>query len=62
MRIQGFQKDGKSGRKFIIMGNREGDGLLIGDILFVFSWRCVWLLVWVSSFVFAVGAVLGGWG
>ena len=44
------------------MGIIERDGLLIANILFVFSWRCGWLLVWVSSFVFAVGAVLGGQG
>ena len=43
------------------MGNRKGDGLLIGNI-FVFSWRCGWLLVWVLSFIFAVGSVLGGLG
>jgi hypothetical protein len=44
------------------MGIIERDGLLIANILFVFSWRCGWLLVWVLSFVFAVGSVLGGWG
>ena len=49
-------------RRSIALGIIERDGLLIANILFVFSWRCGWLLVWVLSFIFAVGSVLGGLG